>query len=169
MPSTVCQGASLSRSSTVFQLGIRSTLTGCTFLPATNRSDASPEAVTRSNPPWFISVTISSEVAAVLTLTLQPVSFSKAVTQSYALSVSPRSIYPGQATISTSPSPSPIALGGSASATPPRPNKITNAAETGPVDFICSLPLTRRGGTLTRLLSISGHDRAVTPGKPQQC
>ena len=73
-------------SSTVFQLGIRSTLTGCTFLPATSLSDASPEAVTRSNPPWFISVTISSEVAAVLTLTLQPVSFSKSVTQSYALS-----------------------------------------------------------------------------------
>ena len=62
--------------------GIRSTLTGCTFLPATRRKEASPEAVTRSNPPWFISVTISSEVAAVLTLTLQPVSFSKAVTQS---------------------------------------------------------------------------------------
>ncbi len=43
---------------------------------------ASPEAVTRSKPPSFISATISSEVAAVLTLTLQPVSFSKPVTQS---------------------------------------------------------------------------------------
>lgn len=32
--------------------------------------------------PSFISATISSEVAAVLTLTLQPVSFSKPVTQS---------------------------------------------------------------------------------------
>ena len=34
---------------------------------------ASPEAVTRSKPPSFISATISSEVSAVFTLTLQPV------------------------------------------------------------------------------------------------
>jgi hypothetical protein len=66
----------------VFQLGTKSILIGWTFLPATRRSEASPEAVTRSNPPWFISVTISSEVAAVFTLTLQPVSFSNEVTQS---------------------------------------------------------------------------------------
>ena len=48
-------------------------LIGCTRLPATSRSEASPEAVTRSKPPSFISATISSEVSAVLTLTLQPV------------------------------------------------------------------------------------------------
>ena len=48
-------------------------LIGCTRLPAMRRSEASPEAVTRSKPPSFISATISSEVAAVLTLTLQPV------------------------------------------------------------------------------------------------
>ena len=57
-------------------------LIGCTRLPATSRSEASPEAVTRSKPPSFISATISSEVAAVLTLTLQPVAFSNSVTQS---------------------------------------------------------------------------------------
>ena len=51
-------------------------LIGCTFSPAISRSEASPEAVTRSKPPSFISATISSDVAAVLTLTLQPVSSS---------------------------------------------------------------------------------------------
>ena len=44
--------------------------------------EASPEAVTRSNPPSFIRATISSDVAAVLTFTLQPVSASNFVTQS---------------------------------------------------------------------------------------
>ena len=57
-------------------------LIGCTVLPAISRRQASPEAVTRSKPPSFISATISSEVPAVLTLTLQPVFFSKSVTQS---------------------------------------------------------------------------------------
>ena len=57
-------------------------LSACTLPPAMRRRLASPEAVTRSKPPSFISATISSEVAAVLTLTLQPVSFSKPVTQS---------------------------------------------------------------------------------------
>ncbi|MBN8849263.1 MAG: hypothetical protein J0I73_14375 [Sphingomonas sp.] len=42
----------------------------------------SVEAVTRSKPPSFIRATISSEVAAVFTVTLQLVSFSKSVTQS---------------------------------------------------------------------------------------
>src|SRR5436190_20060910 len=51
-----------------------------------------------------MSETISSDVPAAFTLTLQPVSFSNAVTQSYALSLSPRSMYPGHAMISTSPS-----------------------------------------------------------------
>ena len=53
---------------------------------------ASPEAVTRSKPPSFISATISSEVPAVFTLTLQPVFFSNSVTQSKFLSVAPRSM-----------------------------------------------------------------------------
>ena len=66
----------------VFQLGIRSVLISCTVLPAIRRSVASPEAVTRSKPPPFISETISSEVPAILALTLQPVCFSKSVTQS---------------------------------------------------------------------------------------
>ena len=57
-----------------------------------SRSDASPDAVTRSNPPSFIRATISSEVLAVLTRTLQPVFFSNSVTQSKFLSVSPRSM-----------------------------------------------------------------------------
>ena len=43
---------------------------------------ASPLAVTRSKPPSFMSATISSEVAAVFTLTWHPVCFSKPVTQS---------------------------------------------------------------------------------------
>ena len=86
------QAAFCRRSSTVFQLGIRSVLIGWTRLPAIRRREASPEAVTRSKPPSFISATISSEVPAVFTLTLQPVCFSKAVTQSKFLSVSPRSM-----------------------------------------------------------------------------
>ena len=75
-------GAFCRRSSTVFQDGIRFGSISFTRLPATSLSDASPEAVTRSKPPSFISATISSEVPAVLTLTLQPVVFSKSVTQS---------------------------------------------------------------------------------------
>src|SRR3546814_5011429 len=69
---------------------MRSVLTGCTRLPEMRRRLASPEAVTRSKPPSFISATISSEVPAVFTRTWQPVSASKPVTQSKALSVSPR-------------------------------------------------------------------------------
>ena len=65
---------------------------GCTRLPATRRSEASPDAVTRSKPPSFISATISSDVFAVLTLTLQPDACSNLVTQSNFGSVSPRSI-----------------------------------------------------------------------------
>jgi len=67
-------------------------LTSCTLPPEIRRLEASPEAVTRSKPPSFINATISSEVAAVLTLTLQEVSVSNCVTQSYAGSVSPRSM-----------------------------------------------------------------------------
>ena len=52
--------------------GSGATLIGCTFLPRISRVLASPDAVTRSKPPSFISATISSEVPAVLTLTLQP-------------------------------------------------------------------------------------------------
>ena len=74
------------------QLGIRPVLISCTFLPAISRSEASPEAVTRSKPPSFISATISSLVPAVLTCTLQPVLPSNSLTQSNALSVSPRSM-----------------------------------------------------------------------------
>jgi hypothetical protein len=65
--------------------------TGCTVPPRIRRSDASPEAVTRSygalpgggqeaspgglgcGPPLAMSETISSDVPAVLTVTLQPV------------------------------------------------------------------------------------------------
>ena len=71
---------------------MRAVLIGCTRLPAIRRSEASPEAVTRSKPPSFISATISSEVPAVLTLTLQLGLASNSVTQSKSLSVSPRSI-----------------------------------------------------------------------------
>ncbi len=74
------------------QLGISAVLISWTFLPAISRREASPEAVTRSKPPSFISATISSEVPAVLTRTLQPVLPSNSVTQSKALSVSPRSM-----------------------------------------------------------------------------
>ncbi len=59
--------------------------TAATSPPAISRFEASPEAETPSYvepPPWRISVTISSEVSAYFTLTLQPVSFSKSVTQS---------------------------------------------------------------------------------------
>src|SRR5687767_3398473 len=85
-------------------------LISCTVSPAIRRRLASPEAVTRSKPPAFISETISSELPAVFTVTLQPVAFSKPVTQSYAGSDSPRSMYPGHATIETSPSPAPMAV-----------------------------------------------------------
>ncbi len=65
----------------MLQLGTSEMLTSCTRPPEISRLLASPDAVTRSNPPSFMSATISSEVAAVLTLTLQPVSFSNPVTQ----------------------------------------------------------------------------------------
>jgi hypothetical protein len=73
---------------------------GITVPPRISRSDASPEAVTRSygafpgggqepspdglggGPPDVISATISSEVLAILTFTLQPVSASNFETQS---------------------------------------------------------------------------------------
>jgi hypothetical protein len=66
-------------------------LTGATSPAATSRREASPEAETASYWPDFISWTISSEVAATLTLTWQPVSCSNGVTQSTLLSVEPSS------------------------------------------------------------------------------
>ena len=52
---------------------------------------ASPDADTPSYSPLCMSATISSEVLPILTLTLQPVSSSKPVTQSTAGSVEPSS------------------------------------------------------------------------------
>ncbi|MNU05359.1 hypothetical protein D3C72_2501330 [compost metagenome] len=46
--STTYQPPFCRRGSMVFQLGIKAVLIGCTRLPAISRSDASPEAVTRS-------------------------------------------------------------------------------------------------------------------------
>ena len=68
--------------------------TGWTVPPRMSRRLASPDAVTRSYSPSLpvISETISSDVAAVFTDTAQPVSDSNWVTQSYAGSVSPRSM-----------------------------------------------------------------------------
>ncbi len=70
---------------------MRSVFTGTTSPAAMSRSVASPEAETLSYSPVFISCTISSEVLPILTLTLQPVSSSKPVTQSTAGSVEPSS------------------------------------------------------------------------------
>ena len=65
--------------------------TGSTSPPAISRRVASPDADTPSYCPVRISVTISSEVLPSLTLTWQPVSFSKSETQSTAGSVEPSS------------------------------------------------------------------------------
>ncbi len=56
-------------------------LTGAASPEAMRRREASPEAETASYSPVFISLTISSELAATLELTLQPVCFSKSPTQ----------------------------------------------------------------------------------------
>ena len=66
-------------------------LTGATSPPAIRRSVASPDADTPSYWPVRISVTISSEVLPTLTLTWQPVCFSKSDTQSTFGSVEPSS------------------------------------------------------------------------------
>ena len=66
-------------------------LTGATSPPSISRSVASPDAETPSYSPVRISCTISSEVLPILTLTWQPVSFSKSVTQSTFGSVDPSS------------------------------------------------------------------------------
>ena len=66
-------------------------LTGSTSPPAISRSVASPDADTPSYLPVRISVTISSDVLPSFTLTWQPVSFSKSVTQSTFGSVEPSS------------------------------------------------------------------------------
>ena len=55
---------------------MRDTSIGRTLPAATRRSDASPDAVTTSKPPRFIRATISSDVEAVLTVTLQAVARS---------------------------------------------------------------------------------------------
>ena len=72
-------------------------LTGATLPPYINRSVASPEAETPSYWPVFISVTISSEVLATLTLTAHPVCAVNGCTQSWVLSLEPSSAYPAQA------------------------------------------------------------------------
>src|SRR3712207_4243050 len=72
-----------------------------------SRREASPEAETTSYSPVRMRLTASSEVPKYLTLAVQPVSFSKGVTQSTDLSVLPSSAYPGQARMLTSPSMSP--------------------------------------------------------------
>ena len=66
-------------------------MTGATSPPAISRSVASPEAETPSYWPVRMSVTISSEVLPTLTLTWQPVCFSKSDTQSTFGSVEPSS------------------------------------------------------------------------------
>src|SRR3954451_7388008 len=58
-----------------------------------------------------MSVTISSEVLPTLTLTWQPVCFSKSETQSTFGSVEPSSTYPAQAIRFTLPSPAPSLVG----------------------------------------------------------
>src|SRR3954453_13801021 len=72
-----------------------------------SRSVASPEAEPASYWPVFIRLTISSEVPAILELTLQPVAFSNGWTQSTVLSLEPSSAYPAQLTRLTWPSPLP--------------------------------------------------------------
>src|SRR3954452_2779686 len=86
---------------------MRSRLTGATVLPAISRREASPDADTASYSPVFIRLTISSEVPAVLVLTLQPEACSNGWTQSTFGSFDPSSAYPAQATRLTWPSPAP--------------------------------------------------------------
>jgi hypothetical protein len=66
-------------------------LTGATSPAAISRSVASPDADTPSYCPVRMSVTISSDVLPSFTLTWQPVSCSKSVTQSTFASVDPSS------------------------------------------------------------------------------
>ncbi len=66
-------------------------LTGSTSPPSTSRAVALPEAETPSYWPLLISSTISSEVLPILTLTWQPVCFSKSVIQSTLGSLDPSS------------------------------------------------------------------------------
>ena len=61
---------------------MRLVLTGSASPAAMSRRVASPEAETVSYCPVRMSCTASSEVPNVLTVTLQPDSFSKSVTQS---------------------------------------------------------------------------------------
>src|SRR3954469_11398175 len=86
--------------------GISFGLTGWTFLPLIRRSEASPEAETMSycEPPWRISVTISSDEPAYLLVTLQPVCCSNGFTHCGCVS-------PSHATRLSLPAPVPIELG----------------------------------------------------------
>src|SRR3984893_1171473 len=93
---------------------MRLTLTSATSPCAISRLVASPLAETPSHwvpPPWRISVTISSEVLAKLTLILQPVWVTNGVTQSTLGSVLPLSTYPVHATRFSAPSPAPMLVG----------------------------------------------------------
>src|SRR6185436_6361915 len=83
---------------------MRSVLTGSTSPDPMSRRVASPEAETVSYCPVRKSWTASSEVPKVLTVTLQPDSFSKSLTQSTLGSLLPSSTYPGHARTLTSPS-----------------------------------------------------------------
>ncbi len=99
------------------KFGISSVLIGATSPPAIKRKEASPEAETTSYSPPRMSWTISSLVAPTLRLTLQLVSFSKAVTQSASGLVEPSSTNPAQATMLTWPSESPIEVAAGMSGT----------------------------------------------------
>src|SRR4051794_29022888 len=99
-----------------------------------SRSDASPDADTVSYWPVFIRATISSDVPAILVLTLQPVCFSNGVTQSTLGSLEPSSAYPAQATRLTWPSPCPTdcCIGTLGTVKPPCPAAVALSPESPP-------------------------------------
>src|SRR2546427_11978184 len=99
---------------TSLKSGMRLTFTSATSPWAISRLVASPLAETPSHcvpPPWRISVTISSDVSANLTLILQLVWVVKGVTQSTFGSDLPLSTYPVHATRFNVPSPAPMLCG----------------------------------------------------------
>src|SRR6476661_9192432 len=99
---------------------------GSTSPAAMRRSVASPDAETVSYWPVRISWTASSEVPNVLTVTWQPDSFSKSLTQSTLGSLLPSSTYPGHASTLTFPSGVPSLARGLRSGTlnPPAPVEV---------------------------------------------
>src|SRR6476661_2614187 len=99
---------------------------GSTSPAAMRRSVASPDAETVSYWPVRISWTASSEVPNVLTVTWQPDSFSKSLTQSTLGSLLPSSTYPGHASTLTLPSGVPSLARGLRSGTlnPPAPVEV---------------------------------------------